>query len=375
MKLLNQANKIRCALILCIACGASCVSVLAQTVGDIKVGSGQKHLMRYNGTKYVIWEPHGVVMVSFEAAPAAFNNVAPYLKYANQNYSTGEIDTIKNFGADTIRFMVSQPGTDPQDPNGLYSAAYINHFTAAVQYARSIGLNVILNVQDETPSGEPNPTGKPNAATQRSWQRLAPIFNGDHGIMYEIYNEPGYADTTQGWTNWQTAMNSVITTVRGTGSQNVILADGLSYGGELDLAANYLLSDSESDTAYAVHPYFNNVAQEQMSYFQSSFGTFAQGAAVVVTEWYPGSAFFCDGTTAQSSLSLYQYLSGAGIGITAFAYDFPGMSPDKISGSIGTDFAGTPTTFLGTSCGDLSYGPGTVLKSWYNSGSVPSQLE
>ncbi|MGA8580020.1 MAG: cellulase family glycosylhydrolase, partial [Bryobacteraceae bacterium] len=100
---------------------------------------------------------------------------------------------------------------------------------SAVAYARSIGLNVIVCVQDEAQSGETNPASLPNAATQRVWQTLAPLFNADTGILYEVMNEPSLTPSAANWSAWQAAMNAAIATIRATGSANVVIADGLDY--------------------------------------------------------------------------------------------------------------------------------------------------
>jgi endoglucanase len=161
------------------------------------------NLMR-NG---VLWIPHGAQIIAFVAPPAVQSG--PFAQ-AYAHYSTAELSAIKTWGADTVRFQVSQPGADPQ--NTLYTASFVAQVQAAVNFARSIGLNVIVCVQDETQSGETNPATVPNGATVRVWQGLAPLFNSDTGILYEIMNEPRLMPNTANWTTWQTATNTAMLT-------------------------------------------------------------------------------------------------------------------------------------------------------------------
>ena len=54
------------------------------------------------------------------------------------------------------------------------------------------------------------------------------------------------------------------------------------------------------------------------------------------------------------------------------AYDFGAA---KKFGAIVQDFQGTPSTFLGKSCGDPGYGPGKIVQDWYKTGTVPKTVE
>jgi len=318
------------------------------------------HLLRNGAT----WIPHGVVMIAFVAPPAAAKGV--YLAAANA-YTPAEFTAIRTWGADTVRMQVSQPGLDPQ--NALFTQSFVNSVQAAVTAARAAGLNVIVSVQDESQSGETSPATLPNAATQRVWAELAPLFNTDTGILYEMMNEPQPTANTANWTAWATAMNAVITTIRGTGSKNVVLADGLQYAGTFSGAP--MLTDPLGQVAYASHPYFYTSADETTSSFATRFGNFALTAPVVVTEWSTPYSDFCDITTPAASLTFEQYLQTNGIGLMGFAYDLPtGM------GSITTDFNGTPTTFANNiACGTAGFGPGKITQVWYKTGTPATTLQ
>jgi len=317
----------------------------------------------------VVWNPHGAQIIAFVAPPAAQTSI---FSAAYAHYSTAEISAVQGWGADTVRFQVSQPGLDPQ--SALYTASFLGQVQAAVTYARSIGLNVIICVQDEAQSGETTPATLPNAGTQRVWQTLAPLFNSDTGILYEIMNEPSLAPSTANWSAWQTAMNAVIATIRATGSRNVVIADGLSFAEVLNGAP--LLTDSLSQVAYAVHPYFRSGFTSNT--FPAAFGDFASNAPVIVTEWDLSQSQYCDSNTPALALTMLQYLPTRNIGIVGYAYDNPGLVGRDFgtTGSIVQDFNGTPTT-LGNNiqCGALGFGPGTLLQNYFRTGAVAAHLQ
>src|SRR5262249_54826380 len=162
---------------------------------------------------------HGLNMIAFVAPPSAQAGV---FLAAYQHYSTAELSALKSWGADTVRFQVSQPGLDPQ--NSLFTQAFVDQVHAAVLAARSAGLNVLVSIQDERQSGETTPMQLPNSATIRVWTELAPFFNHDTGILYELMNEPEPTVSVANWESWREAMNAVITAVRATGSTNVVVA-------------------------------------------------------------------------------------------------------------------------------------------------------
>jgi hypothetical protein len=195
--------------------------------------------------------------------------------------------------------------------------------------ARALGLNVIVSIQDEQQSGETTPVQLSDATTTRVWAVLAPLFNGDRGIMYELLNEPEPAVSDANWASWRDAMNPLIASIRATGSQNVVIADGLIFA--LSLNGAPALTDPAGQVAYAIHPYFHSAADQLQKAWDTKLGDFAATAPVIATEWttvanaaVSGSSYYCDATTAAAALDLLQYLSAKGVGLAAFAYDFSG---------------------------------------------------
>jgi endoglucanase len=365
---------------LIVGCGSSSMTSPAPTptpaptpgnTGDVTVSGA--HFMRDG----VAWIPHGVVSAAFNAAPAV--RAGGFLTAYNDLNST-ELAAMKTWGADVVRFQVAQPALDPQ--NNLYDPTFIAAVQNGVTEARAAGLNVIVSVQDESGTGEPNPTPLPDAATGRVWQQLAPLFKGDTGILFEIMNEPQPAPTAANWAAWASAMNSMITIIRVSGATNVLIADGLGFAEYLEGAPT--LADPLNQVAYADHPYFHSAADQTSTAWDTKFGTFAATAPapVLITEWSteneppPDPHFYCDRNTATSALAFLQYLQSKSIGLVGYAYDAPNAPNAPRDGRITQDFNGTPTTYSNNAqCTDAPFGPGTIIQNWYHTGSVPAMLE
>ena len=77
--------------------------------------------MTLNGSA---WLPRGVTLQALVQSAAqlqAGDGTAAELT-AQENYGTTELAAIQTFGADTIRFQVSQPALDTTNSSGLYDA-------------------------------------------------------------------------------------------------------------------------------------------------------------------------------------------------------------------------------------------------------------
>ena len=267
------------------------------------------------------------------------------------------------WGANTIRYQVSQRGLDPTDP--LYSDAYVQRVVDAVALARGHGLVVLISVQDQRPAGGTS-HAQPTEATIRDWQTLTARFNGDQNVIYELYNEPHNRATPAGWAVWRDggppAQNQgspavghqrVLDAIRATGSANVVIADAAQYG-QL-LAGIPPLHDPLGQVAYGVHPYLTNWLRNP-SDWEPGFGFLASQFPVVATEWMADSgAGFCHPEWGQTAPQLVDFLQNHGIGLLAWAFD--------VHDSVVSDGRYTPTNLDGFQCGDLNFGAGALLQA------------
>jgi hypothetical protein len=298
------------------------------------------------------WVPKGVQLVGFVAPPQALRG--EYVA-AHAHFGQAEMDAAKRYGADLIRFQISHPGLDAS--SALYSTSYVDSVVNAVRLARKNGFSVIVSVQDQQPSGETKPRPLPDDATVSVWQRLAPKFSSDAGVMFEVFNEPFKAAAPKNWPIWQDTMQRTIDAIRGTGAHNVVIVEGLGMAHNFERAPP--LNDPTGQIAYAVHPYFWKGYITPQSW-DLHFGDFAQSHVVIATEWNAiANRPTCRPDTPSIAAQLLAYLKQHRIGIVGFAFD--------LRGTLIKEFW-TPTDYENFACGTPNQGAGQLLERYFHGG-------
>lgn len=228
----------------------------------------------------------------------------------------------KAWGADAVRFNVSQRGLDPQD--SLYSSAYVERVRQAVALSRSFGFAVILSVQDQGLGGG-NRHPQPSPATLRDWQTLTSMFNDDREVIYEIFTEPQNKADAAGWAVWRNGgpaadnlgdpavgHQAVLDAIRATGSTNLVLADGAQFGHNLEGIP--VLSDPLGKLGYAIHPYISSVTRDPANW-DAAFGDAAATLPVLNTAWNAHSeSSSCDAEWPEKAALLVDYMEARDIG-------------------------------------------------------------
>lgn len=296
------------------------------------------------------WTPKGLQIDGF---------VVPVFVASHQyaeaytHYGTAELMAARSWGADLLRFQVSQPGLDPQ--SNVYRPEFVRHVIKGVSLARSMGFTAIISMQAQIMSGESHVPPMPNDATQRAWKTIAPVFANDLGVIYELFNEPQANPNKPGeWAYWQTTSQQTIDTIRSTGARNVLIAEGLAYGQALTGAP--MLSDPLNQVAYGVHPYLHSYSTTQ-PLWQADFGFLASTHVVIATEWWTPLKTFCDPSMPQIAQNMIAYLRATHVGLVGYAFDMPG--------TIVTDWTYAPKTFVGFTCpngGPSPYGVGGLIQ-------------
>ncbi len=304
------------------------------------------------------------VPVGFSMVALVHPNGEGETAWASRRLSDRTMEEARAWGANTIRFQLSQRGLDPTD--ALYSQAYLDRIKAGVGLARRHGLVVILAIQDQGPSGG-NSHAQPSEATIRDWGTLTAHFNGDRNIVYEIFNEPQNRPTPEGWSVWRNggpaARNQgtpavghqrLLSAIRGSGATNVVIADAGQFGQRLDGIP--LLHDPLGQVAYGVHPYLTHTLR-QPGDWEPGFGFLRTQYPVVATEWTAVSRVrFCQPEWATTSPELLTYLQQRDIGMMAWALD--------VLNSLIADWDFRPTSLDGFKCGpEFSHGAGELVKS------------
>ena len=318
--------------------------------------------MTLNGSA---WLPRGVTLQALVQSAAqlqAGDGTAAELT-AQENYGTTELAAIQTFGADTIRFQVSQPALDTTNSSGLYDANYLSEVVSAIKLARQDGFVVMIMMQDETITGETNHAPLPTTVTQADWDALNAQFGTDQGVVYELYNEPNLPETAANWALWlnggtqttpskQTVpaigMQTLITRLRGEGSQNVLILDGLDLA--KTLADIPTVTDLLNLLVYAVHPYPDGSADE--SSWDSDFGVASQTLPVWADEWSAGTnqSIGLKGLCSyQVAVDFLNYIRAHNIALGAGAFDIPGFMVQDVPGWTYTNYDNFPPTNCPTS--------------------------
>lgn len=293
-----------------------------------------------------------------------------------------EMSAAKTWNADTLRFQVSQWGLDPTS-SCRCELSYLQQVKLAVTLARNNGFNVIISLQDQGYAGDSGgPYPLPSQASLNAWKSLAPVFNSDRYIIYELFNEPEPQSTlTSAWTWWQNGSNGqivsvpvsgrsnvsmvvvghqqLINAIRATGGHNVIVADGLNYA--RDFRGMPLLTDPLGQLGLGVHPYFT-LSYNTSAEWNADFGFLAANHSVIATEWESWSKNSgCQTSDPVVSAQLLSYLKSLNIGLTAWAFDIPGTVIENSTW--------TPTNFVNYSCGTSGTGgAGVLVQQAYKSG-------
>lgn len=303
---------------------------------------------------------------------------------AKAHWGDAELAAAKAWGADTLRFQVSQPVLDPDDVGANYDKAkYLNELRVLVAKANARGFAVILSMQDQVfACGDA--TQFPTQASVRAWNVLAPIFAHNTKVIYELYNEP-QGQAPRDWNTWRNGggttadgqsivgLQQLLDLIRKTHkSDNVILADGLQYAEVLTGVQNYLLNDSRNLTGYAVHPYYMlppgfdrspDPERTARDWWEARFGFLAATKPVVASEWNANSGK--GGCHAQDPVLaelLLPYLRERGIGVYGWAFDLPGT---LIKTEPTSAWTWTPTDFSQWVCGSGDNGAGKLLRDYY----------
>ncbi len=268
--------------------------------------------------------------------------------------------------ANTVRLQVLQTAlTDPVPSN---VTTYLASLTQAVAVAHAAGLAVILSMQDQYQAGCGDQHPMPSQNTVTAWTTLVPLFAGDGDVAFELYNEPhdGPANPVSGtlpgpgqWDEWLNGGSSpepnlgdpavghqqLVDDIRALGATNVLIADGLNRGGQLQGVP--LLQDTLAtpNIAYGIHPYYYVLGSSDWTF---RFGDAANQVPVIATEWnYPTSKCGAGSLPQSMAPAFLSYLATRGIGVL-------GQSADI---GIGTLLM-ADWTWAPTDCGTPSSGPG-----------------
>lgn len=182
-------------------------------------------------------------------------NLGPVADTNYPIYDTRLIDYFASKHVAAIRFLFSWEAVQPHlyDPipyadNGNYQA-YFDNYKRIVDYATSVGLQVIVEPwQANSSGGAGGPRWRgglvgsvavPTAAFADFWAKMAANFKGRPLISYGLVNEPNNMSTMSWWASAQAA----ITAIRSAGSAQRIFVPGNGYSAASAWTANFYDTD------------------------------------------------------------------------------------------------------------------------------------
>jgi len=133
---------------------------------------------------------------------------------ARDSFGQANMDLVRQFGGDAVRYQIGMPFLDPKSPQ--YRPGYLDEVAAAVQLARRDGFVVFLSMQWQGRTRVRAVETMPGASALRAWQAIAPRFSRDQGVVFELFNEPdsGTRPDPQTWELWRAGHQAIIDALR-----------------------------------------------------------------------------------------------------------------------------------------------------------------
>jgi hypothetical protein len=240
-----------------------------------------------------------------------------------------------------------------------YDSTYLAAVDRAVSWSGQLGMNIIVVLQYE---GFGNSFQlMPTQESVDFWAILARRYAHNPRVFFDVFNEPdpgvllGTGDNDRAWTFWQdggtvkgtvyVGFQRLVNTIRKDGAQNLIFADGLAAGEDLQLLPGHTLSGT--NIVYAIHPYFDATQHHTPSDWDRWFGNaVARGNfPVVADEWaeYESGNGECITDAPTVVPQFLDYLKARTIGLVGYAF-WPGTLIRGWSFRNPTVYARTTTT-------------------------------
>ncbi|SKA38687.1 Cellulase (glycosyl hydrolase family 5) [Enhydrobacter aerosaccus] len=305
------------------------------------------------------WLAKGIDVEAFSHAPrrrAGDKNAMLKMSY----WAAPELNAMRDiFHANTIRMQISQADLDPQ--SSTYDPTYVSDILTGVRLAERYGFAVVL-VIDAQQDNVPSLSCMPSDSTMRAWKTLGPAVVHDDNVMLEPFNEPCKPLSDETKQEWAQSMQALIDILRGIGSTNILLLDGLKDARTTNGLFPLVHDVIPNRLALAIHPYLGSDFSTREAW-NSKFGASIRQYPAIATEWNATPRNGCAGKqTPAVALSLLRYLEDAHIGLIGWAIDWP--DPKLVKDH--TNFE--PTDFSSfTDCKDDSIsGAGKLLARYPN---------
>jgi hypothetical protein len=227
--------------------------------------------------------------------------------------------------------------------NGMgNTSAFRTGIEGYVSRLHAHGLYAILDLHWSAPGGNLSSGQEQMADGDHApafWKSVASAFNGDHAVLFDLYNEP-HDISWNCWRNgcgdpgFQTAgMQQLLNAVRSTGATQPVMVGGLQWASQI---GQYWLSNRPTDPAGQLAASVHVYDQTDTNYFNSNIGAVAAQFPVVTGE-------LGERDCAQSKIDTFMpWADQHGVSYAAWAWFLGSCSsyPALIS-----SYSGTPTAF------------------------------
>jgi len=232
--------------------------------------------------------------------------------------------------------------------NGVKSSysgtAYRQAIASYVGLLEQNGMDVILDLHWSAP-GTQLATGQqkmPDADHSPAfWRSMSKWFGSDEAVVFDLYNEPHDVTwrcwlrgcTVDGWK--AVGMQKLVTVVRNAGAQNILMAGGLGWAGDLTQWKAHMPSDPLHQLVASWHLYnFGSCTTEAC--WDANVAGVGGAAPILLGE-------FGETDCGHSFVdSLMGWADGQSIGYVAWTWDdWSGCNGPTLI----LDYAGTPTTY------------------------------
>ncbi|MCW2548859.1 MAG: cellulose-binding family [Mycobacterium sp.] len=185
------------------------------------------------------------------------------LQYSNTaNVTTSEIAVAQSWGANFIRLPLAENYLVAGDCS--YDSTYLSKVDAMVNSATSAGMFIMLDLHTNavTSCAAPKQQFMPDAKAVTFWQTIAARYKNNPLVGFDLYNEPhdvsdtvwrsGGKVTSSGVTYSAVGMQTLYSTVRGTGATNLVFASGVNWATAFPATGGLT---GTSNLIYAAHAY------------------------------------------------------------------------------------------------------------------------
>jgi endoglucanase len=169
------------------------------------------------------------------------------------------LDYLADAGMTTIRMPFLWERLQ-RNLGGDVDATELSRIDASVNYANSLGLNVILDPHNFGKYGgqKIGSAAVPDAVFDDFWAQLATHYQGNDKVIFGLMNEPNAIPAT----TWAHSAQSAVNAIRATGADNLILVPGTAFTGahnwvKQNAAAFATFDDPFDNMAFEVHQYLD----------------------------------------------------------------------------------------------------------------------